>query len=74
MSTTRSIRLPNYITARSAQALRVAMFQKNAELGAEVQYFDIQSYTEKGKTKWIAWFFEDLKQTDELINGSAKID
>jgi len=66
MSTTRQDLVPNFITAESPRGLRRSMFLTNQLKGGECQYFDIQSYNESGKTKWIAWFFEktELKDID----------
>jgi hypothetical protein len=52
--------IPNYIESASPKGLRILMFKTNAKLGAECQYFDIQSYVKNGKTVWIAWFYQRL--------------
>lgn len=63
--------IPNFVVARSAQALRVAMLRNNARFGIMFHYFDIQFVD----GKWFAWFFHrvDLR-TDPLLNDKAVTD
>ena len=62
--------IPNYITAQTPQGLRRRMFQENAKYGGFLKFFDISSYEENKKTKWIAWFFVELKNIGELDEPS----
>jgi hypothetical protein len=58
--------IPNFVTARSAQALRVAMLRNNARFGIMFHYFDIQF----AEGKWIAWFFHRIDlRTDPILKG-----
>lgn len=50
-------RIPNYLSARSPQALRRLMLAMNMKMGGEVKYFDIQFV----QGKWFAWFFLDIE-------------
>lgn len=68
MSTKHSDLIPNFIKAPNPQGLRAAMFRNNAKLGAECQYFDIQTYKEGERTVWIAWFYERLEGIDDLTS------
>lgn len=40
--------------------LRRAMLLNNAKRGAQFQYFDIQQATVKGKSVWVAWFYDGI--------------
>lgn len=64
--------VPNFIEARSPQALRSLMIKKNIEKGVQNQYFDIGSYVGKsGKLTFIAWYYSYLSNNDfvsESIN------
>lgn len=60
MSTIHSDSIPNYITAGSLMGLRRAMLLNNAKRGAQFQYFDIQQATVKGKSVWVAWFYDGI--------------
>jgi len=43
------------------------MFKVNAKYGANHQFFDISQFTDKkGKKKFIAWFYKDFKNLEEL--------
>jgi hypothetical protein len=67
VSTLHSKDLPDYITSETPQGLRRSMFRVNAKYGASHKFFDIQPFKDKkGKTKWIAWFYRELKQIEEL--------
>jgi hypothetical protein len=57
--------IPNYLVARNARALRVAMLRNNARHGTMFKYFDIQF----ADGKWYAWFFFRIDvRTDPLLN------
>ena len=62
--TNHSDKIPNFITALDPRGLRLAMLQNNNKHGCQFQYFDIGQFTEKGKTKFIAWFYSDIKAGD----------
>ena len=69
MSTLHSKNFPDYITAESPRGLRLKMFKVNAKYGASHQYFDINQFIDKkGKSKFIAWFYRDLKNLEDLSN------
>ena len=42
------------------------MYRTNAKLGAECQFFDIQSYKKGERTIWIAWFYQRLEKLDDI--------
>ena len=58
--------IPNFIEAPSPQGLRALMYRTNAKLGAECQFFDIQSYKKGDRTIWIAWFYQRLERLDDI--------
>jgi len=44
----------------------------NVRLGSFVHYTSIQSYKdEKGKTIFIAWFFENIENNDKIFDPKA---
>lgn len=51
------------------------MLSNNARLGAQAQYFSIQQVTDRGRTYWIAWYYEDIQQNPtammEAEDGNA---
>jgi hypothetical protein len=69
--TNHSATLPNFITAASPQALRRLMFLTNSRKGAMLEYFGIQSYEDRDKTRWIAWFYEPLDRIEDLDNAEG---
>lgn len=65
--------IPSYITAQSLMGLRRLMFLTNARAGTQYKYFDIQQFNdEKGKSKWVAWFYKNIKDIGELENDDAE--
>lgn len=68
----KSLSIPNFVRASSPQGLRRSMLLNNARLGAFVNYHSIQAVQEKGKTVWYAWFFEELKNNDELLKNGGE--
>jgi len=62
--------IPNFITAQSPRGLRRRMFEENAKYGGFLKFFDISSYQEDDKTKWVAWFFVELKDIGELDDAA----
>ena len=59
--------IPDYIEASSPKGLRALMYKNNAKLGAECQYFDIQTYQKGERTMWIAWFYQRIGKLDDII-------
>lgn len=67
MSTLHSKDLPDFITAESPQGLRRSMFKVNAKYGASHKFFDVSQFKDKkGKTKWIAWYYKEFKNLEDL--------
>jgi hypothetical protein len=65
--------IPDFIMAQSPMGLRRLMFKTNAKAGAQFQYFDISNFIDaEGETKWIAWFFRDIKGIGDLDNGDSE--
>ena len=62
----------NFVRAVSHQGLRRSMLMNNARLGAFVVYHSIQAVSEKGKIVWYAWFFEELKNNDEILTKDGE--
>lgn len=60
-----SFNAPLFITAKSAQALAVAMLKNNLKLGQEFHYFDIQF----AQGKWFAWYYVNQRS---MVEGSLK--
>lgn len=74
MAETNASAIPNFVRAGSPIGLRRSMLMNNARLGSMVHYFNIQNYTENGKTVWIAWYFENmdsLNTNDPVFNPKA---
>jgi hypothetical protein len=65
--------IPNFITAASPLGLRRQMLKTNARLGMFVKYFDITFVTEKSKSYWVAWFYEDIDFKDVLFKEEGKL-
>lgn len=68
----KSLSIPNFVRASSPQGLRRSMLMNNARLGAFVVYHSIQAVSEKGKIVWYAWFFEELKNNDEILTKDGE--
>jgi len=64
--------IPDFIMAQSPLGLRRLMYATNAKAGKQFKYFDIQQFTDNGKTKWIAWFYRDMDSIGELTDGNAE--
>lgn len=64
--------IPDFIMAQSPLGLRRLMYATNAKAGQQFKYFDIQQFTDNGKTKWIAWFYRDMDSIGELTDGNAE--
>lgn len=63
--------IPDYITAQSLLGLRRLMYTTNAKHGTQFKYFDIKQFTDdKGKLKWIAWFYRNLESIGELDDNA----
>ena len=59
-----SNQIPNYIASGSPLGLRRLMIKTNAKHGLTIRYLDIQFVN----NKWFAWYFINLKNTDEVFN------
>lgn len=57
---------PNYITAESLRGLRLMMIKTQAQVGAELTFFDISQYDDNGKKRWVAWYWNRSKFEDEV--------
>ena len=58
--------IPDYIVAQSPRGLRLLMYKTNAIGGTQYKYFDISSYQENGKIRWIAWYYKPLRNIGDL--------
>lgn len=73
MSTIHSSWIPDFITAQSPMGLRRLMYSTNAKAGTQFKYFDIQQIKDdSGKTKWIAWYYRDMKGLGNLTDGDSE--
>lgn len=70
MSEVRATLIPNFLRASSPQGLRRVMLSNNARLGAMVQYFSIQQVTDRNKSYWIAWYYEDIQSNPKSMMGA----
>ena len=66
MSTIHSDWIPNFITAQSPMGLRRMMLLNNAKNNTQFKYFDITQATVNGKVVWIAWYYTDKVNVDEM--------
>jgi hypothetical protein len=57
------IKIPNFITAKNPEELRILMFQKQVELSRKLHFFDINPY----KGGFIAWY--EVSTTVESFSG-----
>lgn len=54
--------IPNFLRARTPQALRALMLKTNTAVAKEFRYFDIQAVPdEKGHVWWWAWYYEEIE-------------
>lgn len=67
--------VPSFIKSRSPSGLRRLMVENNLKHHGMVQYFDIQSYIERGKQAWIAWFYIDFSNENikEIITDDKEV-
>jgi hypothetical protein len=66
VSTIHSDWIPNFITAQSPMGLRRMMLLNNAKNNTQFKYFDIAQATVNGKVVWIAWYYTDKVNVDEM--------
>ena len=62
-----SLRIPNYLSAGTAQSLRRLMLMNNLKNGKQYNYFDIQFVN----GKWFVWFFEKEDETKLLTQAES---
>lgn len=66
MSTIHSDWIPNFITAQSPMGLRRMMLLNNAKNNTQFKYFDIAQATVSGKVVWVAWYYTDKVNVEEI--------
>lgn len=64
-----TLKIKNFVKAKSPRRLRSLMMEKQLKLGMTALAFDVMYDT--SRKEYVAWYYEILKQEnmEELING-----